>query len=197
MADAAQVPFTLGGLGPGSDEDMYAKILRRLLGLKIHLVTGYPGGAEVTLAVERGELDGRCGWAYSSIKIAKPDWIADKKIKVLNTLTLERSAELPDVPSVMEFVTTERHKQIFRFVLNAQTLGRPFVAPPGIPLDRAGALRKAFEATMVDEAYLAEMKARKLDVGPIHWEMIEPLLKDFYATPQDIVEETRAIIAAD
>ncbi len=107
---------------------------RKLLGLKIHLVSGYPGGAELNLAVERGELDGRCGWAYSSIKISKPDWIAEKKIKLLNVLALERSPELPDVPAIMEFATSERQKQIFKFVLNAQTLGRPFAARPFRPI---------------------------------------------------------------
>jgi tripartite-type tricarboxylate transporter receptor subunit TctC len=195
MADALQHPHTLGGLGPGSDEDMYTKILRKLLGLKAQLVSGYPGGAEMVLAVERGELDGRCGWAWSSIKISRPEWITGKRIKVLNVFALERSPELPDVPSIMEFVKADRHKQIFRFVLNAQTLGRPFVAPPGIPEDRATALRKAFEDTMKDPEYLAEMTAKKLDVGPIPWHAIGALLKDFYATPQDIVDETRTIIA--
>jgi tripartite-type tricarboxylate transporter receptor subunit TctC len=169
MADARQTQFTLGGLGPGSDEDMYSKILRKLLGLKIHLVSGYPGGAELILAVERGELDGRCGWAYSSIKISKPDWIAEKKIKLLNVLALERSPELPDVPAIMEFATSERQKQIFKFVLNAQTLGRPFAAPPGIPADRAAALRNAFDATMTDPALLAEMKARTSTRHPRMW----------------------------
>jgi tripartite-type tricarboxylate transporter receptor subunit TctC len=195
MADAVAHPFTLGGLGPGSDEDMYTKILRKLLGVKAQLVSGYPGGAEMVLAVERGELDGRCGWAWSSIKISRPEWIADKRIKVLNVLALERSPELPDVPAIMEFVKAERHKQIFRFVLNASTLGRPFVAPPGIPEDRATALRQAFDDTMKDPAYIAEMTAKKLDVGPIAWQAIGSLLKDFYATPQDVVDETRAIIA--
>lgn len=197
MADAAQHQFTLGGLGPGSDEDMYAKILKKLLALKIQLVTGYPGGAEMILAVERGELDGRCGWAYSSIKISKPNWIAEKKIKVLNVLALERSPELPDVPAIMEFAKTERQKQIFRFVLNAQTLGRPFAAPPNIPADRAAALRKAFDNTMADPALLSDMKARKLDVEHIGWKTIDALLGDLYATPKDIVEETRAIISGD
>src|SRR4029453_17077133 len=177
--------------------DMYAKILRRTIGMKAKLVTGYPGGAEMTLAVERGEVDGRCGWAWSSIKISKPEWVAEKKIKILNVLALERSPELPDVPSIMEFATEDRTKQIFRFVLNAQVLGRPFVAPPAVPEDRANALRTAFEATMVDEDYLAEMKAKKLDVAPIRWPDIPPLLADFYATPQSVVEETRAIIASD
>ena len=197
MADALKVDFTLAGSGPGSDEDMYTKILRKTLGVKAKLVTGYPGGAEMTLAVERGEVDGRCGWAWSSIKISKPDWIAEKKIKVLNVLALERSPELPDVPAIMEFATEDRTKQIFRFVLNAQVLGRPFVAPPGVPEDRADALRTAFEATMKDEDYLADMKAKKLDVAPIRWRDIPPLLADFYATPQSVVEETRAIIASD
>jgi tripartite-type tricarboxylate transporter receptor subunit TctC len=197
MADAARNQFTLGGLGPGSDEDMYSKILKKLLGLKIHLVSGYPGGAEMILAVERGELDGRCGWAYSSIKISKPDWIAEKKIKILNVLALERSPELPDVPAIMEFATTERQKQILRFVLNAQTLGRPFAAPPNIPADRATALRKAFDDTMADPALLAEMKARKLDVDHVRWQAMEKLLTDLYATPKDVVEETRAIITTD
>ncbi len=197
MADARQTQFTLGGLGPGSDEDMYAKILRKLLGLKIHLVSGYPGGAELILAVERGELDGRCGWAYSSIKISKPDWITEKRIKILNVLALERSPELPNVPAIMEFATSERQKQIFKFVLNAQTLGRPFAAPPSIPADRAATLRKAFDAAMADPALLAEMKAKKLDVEPIRWQSIESLLKDLYATPKEVVDETRAIIAGD
>jgi tripartite-type tricarboxylate transporter receptor subunit TctC len=197
MADALKIEHTLGGLGPGSDEDMYTKILRKLIGLKAKLVTGYPGGAEMVLAVERGELDGRCGWSWSSIKLAKPDWIAEKKIKVLTVLALERSPELPDVPSIMEFVKDPRHQQILRFVLNAQVLGRPFVAPPGIPEDRADALRKAFEETMKDPGFIAEMKGKKMDVSPIRWQDIPPLLKDFYATPKDVVEETRSIIAGN
>ena len=197
MADATQTQVTLGGLGPGSDEDMYSKILRKLLGLKIKLVTGYPGGAELILAVERGELDGRCGWAYSSIKISKPQWIAEKKIKILNVLALERSPELPDVPAIMEFTTSEHQKQIFKFVLNAQTLGRPFAAPPNIPADRAAALRQAFDDTMADPALLAEMKARKLDVDHVRWQTIDTLLRGLYATPKDVVTETRAIITEE
>jgi tripartite-type tricarboxylate transporter receptor subunit TctC len=197
MADALTIEHTLGGLGPGSDEDMYTKIFRKLLGLKAKLVSGYPGGAELVLAVERGELDGRCGWSWSSIKLAKPDWITEKKIKVLSVLALERSPELPDVPSIMEFVKDERHKQILRFVLNAQVLGRPFVAPPGIPEDRADALRTAFEDTMKDPGFLAEIKAKKMEVNPIRWSDIPPLLNDFYATPQDVVENTRSIITGN
>jgi tripartite-type tricarboxylate transporter receptor subunit TctC len=194
MADAEKYEFTLGGLGPGSDEDMYTKILKKLFGIKARLVSGYPGGAELILAVERGELDGRCGWAYSSIKISKPDWIATKKIKFLTALSLQRAPELPDTPAIMEFAKDAHQKQILSFVLNAQVLGRPFAAPPGVPADRAAALRKAFDDTMADPALLAEMKSRKLDVNPIGWQTIEKLLGDLYSTPKEIVTETRAII---
>ena len=122
--------FTLGGLGPGSDEDMYSKILKKLLGLKIHLVTGYPGGAELILAVERGELDGRCGWAYSSIKISKPQWIAEKKIKILNVLALERSPELPDVPAIMEFATASVRSRFSNSCSTRRRWDAPSPRPP-------------------------------------------------------------------
>jgi tripartite-type tricarboxylate transporter receptor subunit TctC len=195
MADAVKHPFTVAGTGPGSDEDMFTRILTQLFGIKARLVSGYPAGAEMLLAVERGEVDGRCGWSWSSIKAARPEWIAQKKLKILAALTLERSPELPDTPAIMEFATTERQKQILRVVLSAQTLGRPFLAPPGIPADRAAALRTAFAKTMADPAFVAEMTARKLDVNPLGWQEVEALMKELYATPKDVIEEARAIIA--
>jgi tripartite-type tricarboxylate transporter receptor subunit TctC len=196
MADAMKYPFTVAGSGPGSDEDMFTKILAKLFGLKVQLVSGYPAGAEMLLAVERGEVDGRCGWSYSSLKAAKPEWVTEKKLKILTALSLERSPELPDTPSIMEFVTTERQRQILRLVISIQNLGRPFFAPPGIPADRAAALRTAFERTMKDPTFIAEMTARKLEVNPTGWREVDALLKEFEATPKDVIDEARAIIAS-
>jgi tripartite-type tricarboxylate transporter receptor subunit TctC len=195
MADAAKHPFTVAGTGPGSDEDMFTRILTKLFDLKAKLVSGYPAGSEMLLAVERGEVDGRCGWAYASIKATKPEWLAEKKLKFLAALTLERLPELPDTPSIMEFATTERQRQILRLVISCQTLGRPFVAPPGIPADRAAALRQAFERTMADPAFVAEMTVRNVEVSPIGWRDIDAILKEAYATPKEVLEEARAIIA--
>jgi tripartite-type tricarboxylate transporter receptor subunit TctC len=195
LTDAEKYPATVAGSGPGSDEDMFTKILDNLFGLKLQLVSGYPGGAEMLLAVERGEVDGRCGWSYSSIKITKPDWIAQKKLKVLAVLALERAPELPDAPAIMEFAKTERQKKILRLVLNCQIMGRPFAAPPNVPADRAAALRKAFEDTMKAPVFMAEMKTRKMEVSPLDWQKIDALMKELYATPKDIGDETKAIIA--
>ncbi|MDO9442258.1 MAG: tripartite tricarboxylate transporter substrate-binding protein [Beijerinckiaceae bacterium] len=197
LADAQKHPFTLAGLGPGSDEDMFTKVLNNLFDMKARLINGYPGGAEAMLAVERGEVDGRCGWAYSSLAIAKPEWIAQKRIKVLATLTLARSPVLPEIPSVMEFAKTDRQKQILTLVIGSQTLGRPFFAPPGVPPDRAAALRSAFERTMSDPAFIADRRASGEDVNPATAAEIEALMAKLSATPKELVQETRAIIAGN
>ncbi|MDB5508111.1 MAG: family tricarboxylate transporter, receptor protein [Hyphomicrobiales bacterium] len=197
FADAQKHPFTLAGLGPGSDEDMFTKILNNLFDLKARLINGYPGGAEAMLAVERGEVDGRCGWSYSSLTIAKPEWVTQKRIKVLATLTLARSTALPDTPSILELASTDRQRQILGLVIGSQTMGRPFFAPPGVPADRAAALRKAFDATMADPAFIADRRNVGEEVNPATAQEIEALLAKLFATPRDLIQETRAIIAGN
>src|SRR5438046_3431902 len=121
--DMLKSPFTVGGEGPGSDPDMFAIMLKNLLGAKLKLVSGYPGGAEVNLAMERGEVEGRCGWSWSSIKITKSDWLAEKKINLVLQMALKKSPELPDVPLVMDAARNERERQVLRLVLARQAMG--------------------------------------------------------------------------
>jgi tripartite-type tricarboxylate transporter receptor subunit TctC len=195
MSDAQNIPFTLAGLGPGSDEDMFTKVLNALFNTKARLVNGHPAGAEAMLAVERGEVDGRCGWSYSSLMSAKPDWIAANRVKFLVALTVERSPKLPDTPSIMELATTDRQRQILNLVVGSQVMGRPFFAPPGLPADRTKALRLAFEQTMKDPAFLADRKALNEEVNPTSAEDVEALLRKSFATPRELVDETKMIIA--
>ena len=131
FGDLQNHEFTVGGEGSGSDSDTYAMLLKNLFGAKIKLVTGYPGTAELMLAVERGELDGRAAWSWSSLKAQKPDWISDKKISILAQLNLSKNPELADVPLITDLATTDKQKQILKLVLSRQTVGRPFAAPPG------------------------------------------------------------------
>jgi tripartite-type tricarboxylate transporter receptor subunit TctC len=195
IADAQKVPFTLAGLGPGSDEDMFTKVLDNLFDLKARLINGYPAGAEAMLAVERGEVDGRCGWSYSSLMMAKPEWVTSRKLRILTSLTLERSQKLPDTPAILEFATTDRQRQILGLVIGSQIMGRPFFAPPGLPAERAQALRNAFDQTMADPAFIADRRAANEEVNPTDAPGIEALLKKLFATPKPLVDETRAIIA--
>jgi len=192
--DALTTPFTVGGEGSGSDPDIFSLVMHNVFGAKLKLVSGYPGTSEVALAMERGEVDGRCGWSWSSLKLTKPDWIADNKVNVIVQLALQRSPELPNVPWVFDLATTERQRQILKLVLSRQSMARPFVAPPDVPDDRKRALRDAFDHTMAAPEFLAEAKQRGLEVNPVDGATIDKLVSEVYQTPAAVIAETRAII---
>jgi tripartite-type tricarboxylate transporter receptor subunit TctC len=194
-SDALATPFTVAGEGSGSDPDIFSVMLRNVLGAKMRLVSGYPGGADMTLAIERGEVDGRCGWTWSSVKLQRPDWVADHKLNVLIQLATQPSPELPGVPFIFDLATTERQRRIVDLVLSRQEMGRPLVAPPGTPPDRKEALRDAFDATMADPDFIAEATGRSLEVNPVKGADLDKLLERLYSTPSAILAETKAIIA--
>jgi len=193
-ADMLSKSFTVGGEGSGSDPDIYALMLKNAFGVKLKLISGYPGTTEVALALERGEVDGRASWSWSSLNATKPDWIAQKKVNLVVQLNMTKAPELQNVPLITEFAKDDRQKQILKLVLSRQVMGRPFMAPPGLPADRAQALRQAFDATMKDSDFLAEAKARGQDVNPVSGAELDKLLADLYATPKDVVEETKKAI---
>ena len=146
----------VGGTGASADTDQFPRILNGVLGTKMKIVTGYPGGNEVGLAMERGEVQGRCGWSWSSVKSTHQQWIDDKKFNILVQLALEKHPDLPDVPLVIDLAKTDEQRQILKLIFARQVMGRPFLAPPGVPTDRADALRKAFMDTMKDKEFLAD-----------------------------------------
>jgi tripartite-type tricarboxylate transporter receptor subunit TctC len=186
--------FTVGGEGSGSDPDIYALLIKNAFGSKLRLVSGYPGTAEVALALERGEIDTRASWSWSSLKTLRPQWLAEKKVNLPVQLSLVKGADLQDVPLIMEFATTDKQRQMLKLILSRQDLARPYVAPPGIPADRAAALRRAFDDAWADPELIAEMKARGQEVNPVSGAAIDRLLAELYATPRDVVEETRRVI---
>jgi tripartite-type tricarboxylate transporter receptor subunit TctC len=193
--DMLKTEFTVGGEGSGSDPDMFATMIRSLFGVKIRLVSGYPGGNEINLAMERGELDGRCGWSWGSIKVTRANWLRDKRLNLLVQIALQSTQELANVPLIMDRARTDRQRQILRLLLSRQQMGWPFLAPPDLPKDRAQALRAAFEATMKDPDYLAETKQRKLEVNPMTGAAIDKLIAELYATPADAIAATKAAIS--
>jgi tripartite-type tricarboxylate transporter receptor subunit TctC len=188
--------FTVGGEGSGSDPDIYAALLRNLFGVKLKLITGYPGTTEVSLAMERGEVDGRASWSWTSLKSTRPDWVRDKKVNLPVQMNLTKNAELPHVPLLVEFATNDRQRQILKMVLSRQTMGRPFAAPPGLSEERKQALRNAFDRTMKDPEFLAEAKARGQEVDPVSGAEIDRLVGELYRTPADVIAEARAAIEA-
>jgi len=183
--------FTLGGSATGADPDTFALILRNVFGAKVKLVTGYPGGNDINLAMERGEVDGRCGWSWSSLKSLK-SWLP--KINLLAQFAVRKNAELPQVPWAIERAKDEEQRQVLRLLTAGQFLGRPFFGTPDVPADRKAALRAAFDATMKDPQFLAEATKLDLEVTPVTGQAIDAFLAQLYATPKDVVRKATAAI---
>ncbi|MFZ3358297.1 MAG: tripartite tricarboxylate transporter substrate-binding protein [Xanthobacteraceae bacterium] len=192
--DVLTKPLTIGATGVGDDTYQFPALMNAVLGTKFKIVTGYPGGNDVSLAIERGEVQGRCGWSWSSIVTTRMDWITSKKIVVLVQLSLSKHPDLPDVPLIMDLAKTSEQRQIFKLIFARQVMGRPFAAPPGLPADRLAALRQAFNETMKDKAFLADAAASKFEINPVDGEQIEALVKEIYQTPAEVTKKAAAIM---
>lgn len=191
----ADTPFVAGAPGTISDAATYTRMIKNIFDAKIKLVSGYPGTNEITIAMERGEVDGLCGWVLGNINASHPDWIPQKKINVLMQLSTRRSATLPDVPLILDLARNEKEKQIFALMFSRQLMAWPFAAPPDVPADRAAALREAFDATMRDAGFIAESKKLSISVDPMRGFEMDALIKQLYATPPDVIAAAQASIA--
>ena len=192
--DLATKELTIGSTGAGDDTYQFARVLSGLFGAKIRIVTGYPGGADVLLAMERGEVQGRCGWSWSSVKANHLHWVRDKKIVILMQLALSRHPDLADVPLVTDLATTDEQRQALKLIFARQVMGRPYVGPPGIPQDRTAALRKAFMETMNDKELLADAEKATFEITPVAGDELERLVSDIYRTPPEVVKKAAQLI---
>jgi tripartite-type tricarboxylate transporter receptor subunit TctC len=186
--DMRTKPFKVGGAGATSDQDIYANVLHNMFHLPGRLITGFPGGADVVLAMQRGEVDGRCGWSWTSL-ISRDKRLLDQKlIYVPLQLGVERNPDLPNVPLVMDLTGDPKEKAALKLIFSRQVIARPFAAPPGLPPARAKALRDAFDATMKDSDFLAEARRLELEVRPVPGTKVEELVKEVYSYPADVVK---------
>ncbi len=183
--------MVVGGVGRGADTDAFPIALNNIVGTKLRLITGYPGGADINLAYQRGELEGRCGWSWSSIVTTRAKWLKAKKIKVLIQMATTKHPDLPTVPFVMDFAKNETDKKVLKLIFSRQLWGRPFLAPPNLPPKRAKALQTAFMATMKDKAFVAEAKKIKLEVNAIDGDTITKGIAELYAYPKEVVEAAK------
>jgi tripartite-type tricarboxylate transporter receptor subunit TctC len=174
--------LVIGSTGSSGDDNQFPKIINGVLGTKFRIVLGFPGGNEIKLAMERGEVSGRCGWSWSSVKATEAEWLKDKRIAILAQLSLRKHPDLPDVPLIMDYAKTDEARQIFKVVLARQVMAWPFAAPPGVPAERVAALRKAFDETLQDKDFLAEAERMNLEITLVTGERIDSLIDDLYRT---------------
>ena len=184
----------VGGTSTSADTDQFPRITNGVLGTKMKVVTGYPGGNEVGLAMERGEVQGRCGWSWSSVKSTHQRSIDEKKFSILVQLGLDKHPDLPDVPLILDFAKSDEQRQILRLIFARQAMGRPFVGPPNIPPERARALRDAFMATMQDKDFLADTAKAQMEITPVDGEKVQALVKEIYATPSEVVQRATSML---
>jgi tripartite-type tricarboxylate transporter receptor subunit TctC len=188
-------PVTLGGDGPGADPDIFALLYKNLFDAKIKLVSGYHGTTPIILAMERGEVEGLCGYSWSTVKSKHAQWLKDRKINILVQAALNKEADLADVPLALDLAKTEEQRQILKVVLASQEMARPFAAPPGVAADRKAALVLAFERTMKDPEFLADAKKLNLEVNPLSAKTMDELLAELYTTPKPVLEKAAQAIA--
>ncbi len=188
-------PLTMGGTGAGGEINIFTNLYKNVFGANIKLVSGYPGTAEIMLAIERGELDGVCGIDWTTIKTQRQRWITEKQINVIAQSAFRKDPDLPNVPLVMELTKDPEKLQILKLFVSAHEFARPYAAPPGIPADRAAALITAFDATTKDPDFLAETAKLQMEVAPVSGKKLADMLAELYTTPEAVLTKARAAIA--
>lgn len=187
FSDLMTKGMVVGGTGKGADTDTFPTVLNNIVGTRLKLVTGYPGGNDINFAMERGELDGRCGWSWSSVKATRGQWLKSGRINILLQMSTSKHADMPDVPFVMDMAKNDTDRKILGLVFARQAWGRPFNTTPNVPKARLAALQAAFDATMKDPKFLADIKKQKLELNPISGKQIQKLIEDLYNSPKDVV----------
>jgi tripartite-type tricarboxylate transporter receptor subunit TctC len=194
--DMLTKPFTVGSTGAGSQMETMPLVLDNLFGTKIKVIAGYVGGNDIYLAMERGEVQGRCGGLISSISSTRPDWFPQKKVNVPIQVARTRNPMFPDVPAINEFAKDDRTRGILQLVLAPLEMDRPILAPPGVPSERVAALRAAFHAAMNDPAFIAQAEKDHLEIGEVSGSAVAQILNDAFALPPDIAKAATAAIGA-
>jgi tripartite-type tricarboxylate transporter receptor subunit TctC len=195
IADAKVKQAVLGATG-GSTSSQYPKAMNALIGTKFKIIIGYPGGNDINLAMEKGEVDGRGSNSWASWKATRPDWLRDHKINILVQIGLTKAPDLPDVPLLMDLAANDQDRAIFRLLSAPTTIGRPVFTSPGVPADRVKALRDAFDAMMKDPAFLAGAEREHFDINPVSGAEMQKIVQEIVATPKPTADRLQQIIGA-
>jgi len=171
-------------------------MLNNLLGTKFRVVTGYAGSKEITLAMERNEVNGNCGIGWTGLPVMHPDWFAQKLMTVIVQVSMTGHPQLNamGVPLAVQFAKSDEDRQVMELIESQGVFGRPFLLPPGVPAERVAVLRKAFMETLRSPAVVADAAKMQLDVDPMSGEDLQALVAKLYALPPSIVARARQAI---
>jgi tripartite-type tricarboxylate transporter receptor subunit TctC len=198
LDDMRKMEIIVGAQGPEQDPAMYPRLLNQLAGSKFKIVYGYKGQPEVFNAVEKGELHGlfMSGWSGNG-RAYVLDKMGKGEMKLLMQLAKVRDPRHPDIPTILEAVESPADKQIVEILLARLALGRPFIAPPGVPAERVQILRTAFRKSVEDPELIAEAQKTRLAIDPIWGEQAQEIIESAYRTDPAVIERIRKIIKLD
>ncbi len=194
MDDAMRRETITPSTGGGADSITLPAIYNETLGTKFKVITGYSGGGDMNLALERGEADGRVGWSVGAMRGTKEEWFRDKKVNVILQHGLRPSPVLPGVPLAQNLAKNEADRQLLELFAARQEIGFPVFGPPGIPADRVKALREAYQKTMKDSVYIDEIKKMNVELDPLSGEEMQALVDKIYAYSPEVVSRARTIL---
>lgn len=193
LDDVARREMLIGTMGRGTELTNFSQTLAKTLGLKLKVISGYGSSAQINLAIERGELQGRCGVSYDSLRLTRQDWLDAKKVNVLVQIGLSRVPELENAPFLLDLITDGEEKSAVELLLAPSEASRPFFAPPGLPPDRVAILRAAFDRTMTDESFRADARKTRLEITPASGADIQALVARIYGASPAVVARARAL----
>jgi tripartite-type tricarboxylate transporter receptor subunit TctC len=194
--DALRQKARMGSSALGASTRDYVMFKKKTTGVMFDLVMGYKGSADILLAMERGEVDGLCGWDWSSVKSQRSDWLRDGKLNLLVQVGLEPEPELArrNVPPLWNFIKNDDDRKAVELIVSQQQFQRPYIAPPGVPAEQANALRAAFDATMKDPQFLEDAARTRIDINALSGAKVQQLVEKIYATPKSVVERAKEIL---
>lgn len=192
--DVMKKQLVVGAPGTGTYSYFYPAAMNAYAGTKFKIVTGYPGGNEVNLAMEKGEVGGRGSNSWASWKSGHPQWLAEKKIHILVQIGLKRAPDLPNVPLMLELAKTDMGRQVLTFLSSDMGISRALVTTPGVPPQRLAALRRAFMETMKDPDFLADAARTKMDLSPSSGEAAQKVADSMFAFSPATLAAARALL---
>src|SRR5580704_10423641 len=176
LAEAKSKPLAIGATGASSPSVLYPQVSNNLLGTRFRIVSGYPRGGDLNIAVERGEIDGRGSDSWASLQTTHPDWLRDRKINILFQIGTKREAGLPEVPLWSELGQTDEQRQMLEILSGDVAVGRPILTAPDVPPDRVRALRRAFDDTVADPSFVAAVAKANMEFHPIGGEELQDVV---------------------
>jgi tripartite-type tricarboxylate transporter receptor subunit TctC len=196
FADLATREVVVGATGPGSRTLTNPRVLNDQAGARLKIISGYPGGNEITLALEKGEVEGYCGWALGSIKQRAPHWLSEGKVRPLVNFSYVKPPDLPNVPLAHDLARTETGREAIRFLEADSVLAWPMLAPPDMAPERVAELRSAFDRMMKDPEALADAARQGLEMEPVAGAELQKLVESLYAAKPEVIDYVRRISTA-